>query len=149
MYSLKVNEDLSLLSATVSYYDAYDLTQTRHFHHWQTQDSQLFASMWSKHWYDIKHKKIDLKKSELVYLQLHHSYNLLRLQNMKLLNQRVDSFKIIEKISFLTYYLELFCTMKIHSVIFIAHLKSCSIRDSYKCLRPDQPSSVLNKSEDW
>ena len=149
MYSLKVNEGLSLLSATASHHDAYDLTQARDLHCWQTQDSQLFASMWSKRWYDMKHKKIDLKEGELIYLQLHHGYNLSGLQNTKLLNQRVGPFKIIGKIGFLTYCLELPCTMKIHPVIFITHLKPCPIRDPYKRPRPDQPPPVLDEPGDW
>ena len=149
MYDLKMNEGLSLLSFTVSYLNTYDLTQARDLHCWQAQNSQLFALMWFKQQYNMKHKKLDLKKSDLIYLQLHHSYNLSGLQNPKLSNQRVDSFKIIKKIDFLTYYLELLCTMKIHSVVFITHLKPCSIRDLYKCLRSDKPSPVLDESEDW
>ena len=149
MYDLKMNEDLSLLSSTASHLNTYDLTQARDLHCQQAQNSQLFASIWFKHWYDMKHKKLDLKKSDLIYLQLHHSYNLSGLQNPKLSNQRVDSFKIIKKIDFLTYHLELLCTMKIHSVIFITHLEPCSIRDLYKCLRPDKSPPVLDEPGDW
>ena len=149
MYSLKVNEDLSLLSVTVSHSDVYNLTQARDLHRRQTQNSQLFASMWAKWQYDMKHKKLDLEKDKLIYLQLHYSYNLLGLHNLKLSNQRADSFKIIKKVSFLMYQLKLPCTIKIYSVISVTHLELCSLRDSYKRPRAEQSPPVLNESEDW
>lgn len=59
------------------------------------------------------HKKLDLKDGDLVYLRLHHGYNLPGKQNPKLSNQRTGPFKIEKKVGSLAYKLELPRTMRI------------------------------------
>ena len=62
---------------------------------------------------------INLLKESKTYLRLYHNYKIFKLVNYKLYNQRVKSFKILEKVSKLAYRLKLLSLIKIHSVIFI------------------------------
>ena len=123
MYGMKVNEPLLLIGATGLYPQVSDLAQSRDLHQRKAQDTQMFAVIWVKRQFDSKHKKINLKGGDLVYLRLHWGYNLPGLKNPKLLNQRVDLFKGLKKISMLADRLEIPWIMQIHPVISIAHLE--------------------------
>ena len=92
------------------------------------------VNMQMKNKYDSQHTSLFFKIEDLVKLHLHKSYNILNIKLRKLSTQFVDSFKVIERIDCLAYRLKLFNTMRIHNVIFIAHLKSahCSFDDSHK-----------------
>ena len=70
----------------------------------------------SKTRYDNKHKVINLKS--LTYLRLHYNYFIFDI-NSKLFNQRVDFFKIFNKIENLAYKLKLFKVIRIYSIILI------------------------------
>ena len=63
---------------------------------------------------------ISLFKESKTYLRLHYNYKISELVNYKLYNQRVESFKILKKMSKLAYRLKLLSLMKIYSIIFIA-----------------------------
>ena len=121
MYGFKVNEPLSLIGATGLYPQVSDLAQRRDLHCRQAQDAQMFAAIWAKRRYNNKHKKIDLKEGDLVYLRLHRGYDLPGIQNPKLSNQRAGPFKILKKIGTLAYRIEIPRTMRIHPVVSIAH----------------------------
>jgi hypothetical protein len=82
--------------------------------------------------YDSHHKLLTFNTEDKVYLRLHHEYSLFEKRNSKLSNQRSDSYIILRKINSLAYKLNLSATSRIHSVIFIAQLKSTSNSDLYK-----------------
>ena len=54
-----------------------------------------------------------------MYLRLYYEYKIPRIKNYKLYNQRVDLFKILEKIKRLIYRLDLSPLMKIYSIILV------------------------------
>ena len=58
---------------------------------------------------------------------MYHDYFIFEI-NLKLFNQRVDLFKVLEKVENLTYQFELSDVMRIHLIIFITQLKSISNR---------------------
>ena len=81
--------------------------------------------------YDRRHTSIDLKKKFEIYLRLHHEYTISNIINRKLSNQRVDSFKILQKIDKLIYKFELFFVIIIHSVVSIIQLKSKFVDENF------------------
>ena len=87
-----------------------------------------------KNKYNNQHTSLFFKIENLVKLCLHKNYNILNIKSRKLNAQFIDSFKVIERINCLTYRLKLFNIMKIHNIIFIAHLKFThfSFNDFYK-----------------
>ena len=101
--------------------------------------------------YDRRHTSLNLKKNSFVYLRLHHEYIIFDIKSKKLSQQRVDSFKILQKMSSFAYRLELSPIMTIHSVVSIVMLESISIDDdSYHKSRSNQKhsSSVTMKHDD-
>ena len=78
----------------------------------------MFINTIAKTRYDNKYLLIKIKKELLIYLRLHYRYSISRV-NPKLLNQRVELFKILKKIENLIYRLELFITIRIYLVISI------------------------------
>ena len=103
--------------------------------------------------YDAKHIELKLVVDDYVYLCFYNDYIISNLTNQKLHQQRVNSFKILKKIDTLIYRLKLPLVMKIHSVIFIAQLKSSSSSDAdlYRRSRSNQKNSssiqIENDSE--
>ena len=94
----------------------------------------ILINMQMKNKYDSQHTSLFFKIKDLVKLCLHKDYNILDIKLRKLNTQFVSLFKVIKRIDCLTYKLKLFNIMRIHNVIFIAHLKSayCSFNDFYK-----------------
>ena len=93
----------------------------------------IFANVMHKRRYDQTHTNIQLKIENYAFFELYFDYIISDLSNHKFSQQRVDSFKIIEKIDTLTYRFELSSVMQIHFVIFITQLKFASLsnNDSY------------------
>ena len=93
----------------------------------------IFVNVMHKRRYDQIHINIQFKIKNCVFFELCFDYIIFDLNNYKLNQQRVDSFKIIEKINTLTYRFELSFVMQIHFVIFITQLKFASLsnNDSY------------------
>ena len=91
----------------------------------------IFINAMSKTRYDNQHKVINLKS--LTYLKFHHNYFIFDI-NFRLFNQRVNFFKIFEKIENLAYKLTLSEIIYIHSIILIAQLKPAldSSKDFYQ-----------------
>ncbi|SLM33892.1 reverse partial [Lasallia pustulata] len=147
MYGFKVKEPLSFIGETGLNPQVTNLVQARDLHRKQAQDLQTFALTWAKRRYNRKHKKLDLKEGDLVYLRLHHGYNLPGMGNRKLSNQQTGPFKIIKKVGSLAYKLELPRTMQIHPVISVAHLEPCPdpAKDPYNRPRPSNPLPVIDE----
>ena len=151
MYGFKVKEPLSLIGETGLNPQVTNLVQARDLHRKQAQDLQTFASTWAKRRYNGKHKKLDLKEGDLVYLRLHHGYNLPGMGNRKLSNQQTGPFKIVKKVGSLAYKLELPCTMRIYPVISVAHLEPCPdpAKDPYNRPQPSNPPPVIDELGEW
>ena len=71
-----------------------------------------------------------LKLDEKVFLRLHKEYILSFKLNVKLFNQRIDSFIIKHRVKRLTYELDLSSTWRIHSIILVTQLKSASSKSN-------------------
>ena len=113
------------------------------------EESIAWTNIIAKTIYDNKHTRIDLKKSSYVYLRFYHDYIISNIINKKLFNQRVESFKILEKIENLTYHLKLSSVMKIHLVMSVIQLKSVSLNENfYQRSRSDQEKSSSMTDED-
>ena len=75
-----------------------------------------------------------------MYLYLHYKYKISRVKNYKLHNQRVDLFKILEKMKRLAYRLDLPSLMKIYSMISVAQLELArSTSDPYERTQQSPP----------
>ena len=111
----------------------------------------VWVNMIIKFNYDRRHTSIDLKKKFEIYLRLHHEYTISNIINRKLSNQRVDSFKILQKIDKLIYKFELFFVIIIHSVVSIIQLKSKFVDENfYRRARSDDERffSIIMKNVD-
>ena len=69
--------------------------------------------------YNSKHLALNLKKKKKIYLKLYYNYSILNLFNKKLLQQKINLFKVLIKIDYLIYRLQLFFVIKIYSIISI------------------------------
>ena len=118
---------------------AEDYTRFRQVKREFVEEAMAFANVMRKLRYDAKHIGLELAVGGYVYLCLYNGYTISGLINRKLNQQRVGSFKILEKIGTLVYRLELPLVMKIHSVISIAQLESFSASDAdpYRRSRSD------------
>jgi hypothetical protein len=82
-----------------------------------------FANVRLKMIYNDHHKSMTLNTNDKVYLRFHHEYSLSKKSNLKLFNQRSDSYTIKRNIKSAAYELLMLENPRIHSVIFIAQLK--------------------------
>ena len=74
--------------------------------------------------HDFCHKSLNLKSGQKVFIKLHKNYKQSDFNNRKFSKQRIESATIVKKIKKLTYKLDILSTWKIHSIIFVIHLKS-------------------------
>ena len=135
IYDFRVKDIVKLLTDL----SAENLDQLRLIKREKTDNVITFINAMSKIRYDNKYKVINLKS--LTYLRLHHNYFIFDI-NLKLSNQRVDFFKIFDKIENLIYKLKLSKIIRIHSIILITQLKSTSnlSKDLYhRALRISSP----------
>jgi hypothetical protein len=92
--------------------------------------------------YNNKHRSTKLKKK--VYIKMFKvdtlDYHLLKSFSLSI--KKIEFFNIIRKIEDLTYELELFFSMKIHSIIFIAHLKQ-ALENKFDRLIKDVSSLIV------
>ena len=100
----------------------------------QIEDVITFANTLIKTYYNKSYKTLRLTRNNITYLRLHHKYGISNLINLKLYHQRIDSFKIFEKVRSLAYRLKLSFIIKIHFIMSIIQLKSVSNDDFYKRL---------------
>ena len=100
--------------------------------------------------YDKHHKSLKLKIDDQVFLRLHKEYFLSFVKFFKLSIQRIESFKILERKSDLTYKLDILKNWKIHFVIFIVHLESIlNDDDFYDRERSSYSKSIVEFNKNW
>ncbi len=92
--------------------------------------------------FDFKHKSLAFNTSDKVYFRLHREYSLSEKKNLKLFNQRSDSYIILRKINNLTYELNLSSTSRVHSIIFKTQLESALDSDLFDRSRSINSDSV-------
>ena len=120
LYEFNVRDTLELLIEL----SKKDFNRLRQLKREQVEEFIAFVNIMIKIYYDESHMSISLLKESKTYLRLYHNYKIPELVNHKLYNQRVESFKILEKVGKLAYRLKLPSLMKIHPMIFIAQLES-------------------------
>ena len=139
LYEFRTNDTLSMLTNLIS----EDWSRLRQVKREQVEEAIAWANIVVKSNYDRKHTAVDLQKDFMIYLRFHKGYTISELKNRKLINQRVRLFKILQKIESFIYRLNLLFTMRIHSVVFIAQLKSILFNeDLYRRSRQNESSSV-------
>ena len=112
-------------------------------------DFIVFAQMKIKRYYDEKHTSIYMRKNDYVFIKFHHDYDIsftIVFEN-KYNQQYVKSFRILKRIDKLTYRFDLFNHWRIHSILFIAQLKSCfdSTTNFFNRLRSNYSNFVFVK----
>ena len=85
----------------------------------QVENVIIFVNTLTKTYYNKFHIALRLTRDNITYLRLHHEYEILNLVHRKLYHQRIDPFKILEKIKSLVYRLKLSSIIKIHSIVSI------------------------------
>ena len=72
-------------------------------------DALTFVSIMIKHYYDRDHRTLFLNKDDSAYLRLHKDYNISinAVITRKLEQQYVEPFKVLKKIGYLAYKLNL------------------------------------------
>jgi hypothetical protein len=129
LYDFKIIESLNLLNDCNS---SIELEKKRKTLRAEVEKAIAFANISMKIRYDRIKTLLDLNVENSVYVKLHKSYTQSDLANKKFDKQRLESIKIVQKIEKLVYRLNIFEIWKIHSVIFVIHLKSASVEeDSY------------------
>lgn len=112
-------------------------------------DAIIFIIIFIKIKYDVKYLFFILKKKDETFFKLYYDYFISSLINKKLSQQRVKSFKILNKINYLIYKLRLSSIIKIHFIIFIIQLKSnIKVLNSYKKRINTEILSIINKNND-
>lgn len=88
-------------------------------------DALKFSAMFMKRNYDKQHKHMFFNIGDYISLRLHRGYNMLGFteRNTKIEQQFTGPFKVLERIGRLAYQIELPDSMKIHTVISVAHLE--------------------------
>jgi hypothetical protein len=109
------------------------LEQEREILRTKTKEAISFANVVMKIRYDQIKTSMQFNINDFVYLTLHKEYIQIDLINKKFSKQRSDFVKIIEKMNNFVYKLDVSSIWKIHSIVFIIHLKSTSSNeDSYQ-----------------
>jgi hypothetical protein len=106
-----------------------------------------FVNAHSKIIFDRKHQSLVFNSDDKIYLRLHHEYFLSKKNNFKLFNQRSDSYTIKRKIENAVYELNLSQNSRIHSVIFIAQLKSTLDSDSFNRFKSINSDSIETEDD--
>lgn len=145
IYDFNSTDNLSLLSDLLT----EDFDRLRKIFRDKAKKFIVWVNVIAKTYYDSKHFTIELISDDQMYSKLYHDYTILDLDNKKLLNQRINSFKIVKNIDALAYWLNLLLTMSIHLVVFVAQLKSLfKESDSYNRSRSNNLFSVLTQNTD-
>ena len=139
LYNFNVRDTLELL--TLAELLSKDFSRLRQLKREVTENSIVFANIIAKAYYDDSHKNLSVSRESSIYLRLHYEYKISKVKNYKLHNQRVDLFKILDKVKRLIYRLDLSSLIKIHPVISVAQLEPArSTPDPYKrAQQPPQP----------
>jgi hypothetical protein len=112
-----------------------------------------WIQMINKIHYDRRHSSLFLKVSEWVLLKLHHEYFISESKHIikKIFTQYVEFFKIVQRIERLVYRMNVSFDWKIHSVFFVAQLKSVSdsAKNSFNRSRSTHSSSMTNTKNEY
>ena len=123
-----------------------NLDQLRLIKRKEADDVIAFANVMAKNRYNNNHMVMKLEAQ--AYLRLHHGYSIFEV-NLKLFNQRVGPFKVLEKVGNLAYRLELPGVMRIHPIIFIAQLEPASDRSDDPYSRTfTQPIPLIEETQE-
>ena len=115
VYDFRVNDSLTLLeNLSIENYNKF-----RQIKRDAAKKAIVFVNVMHKRRYDNMHFDVKLIVDDYAYIRLFADYTIFDLTSYKLSQQRVDSFKIFEKIDTLTYRLKLPSIMRIHLVISI------------------------------
>ena len=123
-YEFKINDIIDALVVDLS---TKTFNKFRQLKRENVETIMTFVNAFNKTRYDNKHRVINIKKSDIIYLRLYQKYTISNLVNFKFSKQRVDFFEIFDKIDNLTFRLQLSFVMKIHSIVFIIQLKSITL----------------------
>ena len=116
----------------------------------KTENVITHAQIMFKIRYDFKHKSIDLKTDQKIYIKFHRNYFQLGLKNRKYSKQRLKSVSILKKINRLIYKLKISKTWKIHFVISMTHLESAfSENDSYERQTVESESIEIDDDDEF
>jgi hypothetical protein len=110
----------------------------------EVKDAIDLANMKSKQAYDRKHTPMFFEVGDYVNLRLHKGYKIPSVTNVKLSQQYVGSFRVIERIGRLAYRLELPANWKVHNVFSIGHLEPANApgTDPYNRPQPTEPLPI-------
>ena len=143
IYDFKIKNSLSLLHLDSIESMMNDITQRRLKYRVEAIDATAFANTKAKIYYDARYTSLLLNSDDKAYLRLNHDYQLSEKSNRKLSPQRCGSFLVKRRVERLTYELKISKNWKIHSVIFVAQLKSySSIENLYSRLRSNHSNFV-------
>jgi hypothetical protein len=106
-----------------------------------------YVQFYMKFRYDKNYTPLLLNTGDTVFLNLHQSYRISGIHNRKLAQQRIESFRMICRVSFLIYEFEFSNNINIHPIILIINLKLISKdSDSYNRSRNDYPIPIKKNS---
>ena len=119
--------------------------------HIDAKDAIAFASLRIKEYYDARHMPKFFNAGEMVNLRLHKGYQVPAITSKKIGPQLIGPFHISELIGCLAYRLDLPDNMRIHNVVFIAHLEPATdpSDDPYKQRRSSPPAVVVDGAEEY
>ena len=143
IYGFRTNDALQLLNDL----PPEGFSALRNMKREETEDSIAWANAMIKTCYNAKHKPLNLKAGDEVFLTLHRGYTLRGLNNKKLTQQRADPFKVLAKVRKLASKLDLPPLIKIHPMVSFAQLEPVpSEPDPYQRLR-NIPLLLVNEND--
>ena len=119
--------------------------------HIDAKDAIAFASLRMKEYYDARHMPKFFSVGDMVNLRLHKGYQVPTITSKKIGPQLINPLRILKRIGRLTYRLELLSNMRIHDIIFIAHLEPATnpTENPYHRRRSPPPTIVINNEEEY
>ena len=129
MYEFKLRDVLIALIRKFIKIDDVDFECFRHQR--KAIDVISYVMIKIKIMYDARHILLLFKSNDKVFLRLHKKHTLFNKLNIKLFNQRVDSFFIKRRIERLIYELNFSFHWQIHFIIFVIQLESTSSKKDF------------------
>ncbi len=109
LFTFIISESFEKSSSFSSEFKILDmLRETRLRNRQETVDAVFFVNVKVKILYDKKHKSLFLKSEEKIFFRFQKDYNLLKLINKKISQQRCDFFIIKRRVSRFVYELDFF-----------------------------------------
>ena len=128
IYKTNVNSSLNVLNdvLTENLAKLWDLFQN------EVKNTMFFTVIKVKIVYNTAHNLIKFKIDSEIYLWFNKEYHLSNHFTSKISNQCCESFKILQKVRSLVYWLKLSEEWRIHFIVLIAQLKSMLKKNSYE-----------------